>query len=78
MIDAHLDNLQAELEAEARAIRHLGTETERIDSLSATLDRQTELISRLRKKLADLRTSIEQQQLTLTDLRVGMSMFRRG
>ena len=71
-VDAHLDDLQSEIEAGARALEKIHAHACRIDQLTATHVRRVGLNSDLIRQIASLRRSVKQQRGTLRELREEM------
>ena len=76
-VDAHLADLQSELEAGARMLERISSEASRVDKIVATHIRQGGLTSQLLGEIVELRHCIEQQRTTLAELRGEMRWLRK-
>ena len=76
VIDTKLDDLQSELEAEARAANELHHDVCAADSLSGEQFKHADLTGTLLRRIAELRMSVRAQQSTLADLRQEMTRLR--
>ena len=76
-VDAHLADLQSELEAGARMLERISSEASRVDKIIAAHIRQAGLTRQLLGEIVELRHCIEQQQTTLAELRGEMRTLRK-
>jgi Mg2+ and Co2+ transporter CorA len=74
--EARLDALQSELEAEARALGNLQAGMTQVDAFLAIRMEHAALMGTLMRRIAEVRTSVEQQRELLTELRDGLDRLR--
>ena len=75
-VDVHLDDLQAELEAGARALEKIHTQVSRGEQFVAAHARQAGSMRDLLHRIEALRGSVQQQRATLAELRQQMRALR--
>jgi SMC interacting uncharacterized protein involved in chromosome segregation len=76
--ETHLDDLQADMEAGSRHLQRIRTEGEQLrDSLFETQIEQAALMGSLLKRIRDLKESLQQQRLTMRDLRRDIGELRK-
>jgi predicted RNase H-like nuclease (RuvC/YqgF family) len=75
---AHLDDLQAEIEAGARCAERLRADAGEIDSRVVTYIRQTARLHALVNCTDELRASIAEQRTILRDLRKSIDRLRQS
>jgi predicted RNase H-like nuclease (RuvC/YqgF family) len=77
-IEAHLDDLQSEIEAGGRTLTKLRNDASQIDSLMAAHLRHAAVTGDLIYQIKQLTRSLAQQRATLRELRMEMLKLRQA
>jgi predicted RNase H-like nuclease (RuvC/YqgF family) len=75
-VDAHLDDLQSEIEAGARTLDRIDREVSRVDRVIMAHLRQPEVTGVLMAQIDELKRSVAEQQATVQVLREEMRELR--
>jgi predicted RNase H-like nuclease (RuvC/YqgF family) len=76
-VRTQLDDLMAELEAGSRFVDRIQTDVAALDGRLVSKSRQREGLELLTRRLADLRGSVTQQRMLMTQLRECVDALRR-
>ena len=75
-VDVHLDDLQSEMEAGARALTKIRAEVASLEDLLRSELRIADITGVLVRQVRDLASSVRLQRITLRDLRLEMQKLR--